>query len=228
MEKSGRQRAAQRLDHRVLLRLAQVGAHRQADHPLGRELGMGEAQIRAGIGRLAVQRLGIVDRGRDARLAEPLLHAGPVAQLQGELGPDAIAVGAHGQTIDRQVRQQLLIARTDLQPLRNLPVEALERSPVLPLSLKDSECPGLNDYGMAWTENFDEPVPGKESCVGLGYLSIYNHSASPNARLEHHYDTDEISVIAKAKLVYSGPASDLGPDLDTFENRLIELLMNPG
>jgi len=74
--------------------------------------------------------------------------------------------------------------------------EVAERSPVLPLSLQDSECPGLSDYGMAWTENFDEPVPGKESCVGLGYLSIYNHSATPNARLEHHYDNDEISVIA--------------------------------
>ncbi len=74
--------------------------------------------------------------------------------------------------------------------------ETAERSPVLPLSLADSECPGLSDYGMAWTENLDSPVPGKESCVGLGYLSIYNHSATPNARLEHHYDSDEISVIA--------------------------------
>jgi hypothetical protein len=74
--------------------------------------------------------------------------------------------------------------------------ETVERSPVLPLSLRDSECPGLNDYGMAWTENFDEPQPGKECCVGLGYLSIYNHSATPNARLEHHYDTEEISIIA--------------------------------
>jgi len=74
--------------------------------------------------------------------------------------------------------------------------EVVERSPVLPLSLTDSECPGLDAYGMAWTENFDDPVPGKESCVGLGYLSIYNHGAPPNARLEHHYDTDEISVIA--------------------------------
>jgi ABC-2 type transport system ATP-binding protein len=39
---------------------------------------------------------------------------------------------------------------------------------------------------------------------------------------------DEISVIARGKLVYSGPAKDLGDDLDTFENRLIELLMNRG
>ncbi len=74
--------------------------------------------------------------------------------------------------------------------------DIIERSPVLPLSLADSECPGLNDYGMAWEENHDSPTPGRECCVGLGYLSIYNHSDTPNATLEHHYDTDEISVIA--------------------------------
>jgi hypothetical protein len=74
--------------------------------------------------------------------------------------------------------------------------ETIERSPVLPLALKDSESPGLNDYGMAWEENFDNPTPGRECCIGLGYLSIYNHGAAPNARLEHHYDSDEISVIA--------------------------------
>ncbi|MEI9888206.1 MAG: SET domain-containing protein-lysine N-methyltransferase [Rhizomicrobium sp.] len=74
--------------------------------------------------------------------------------------------------------------------------ETVERSPVLPLALKDSECPGLNDYGMAWHENLDAPEPGKECCIGLGYLSIYNHADAPNATLEHHYDSDEISVIA--------------------------------
>jgi hypothetical protein len=74
--------------------------------------------------------------------------------------------------------------------------ETVERSPVLPLALKDSECPGLNDYGMAWEENFDQPTPGRECCIGLGYLSLYNHGDAPNARLEHHYDCDEISVIA--------------------------------
>ena len=74
--------------------------------------------------------------------------------------------------------------------------ETAERSPVLPLSLKDSECPGLYDYGLAWTENFDEPEPGRECCIGLGYLSLYNHSSAPNAVIEHHYDTREISVIA--------------------------------
>ena len=73
----------------------------------------------------------------------------------------------------------------------------IERSPVLPLSLKDSECPGLDPYSMAWEENLgDGGNPAKACCVGLGYLSIYNHSATPNARLEHHYDSDEISIIA--------------------------------
>jgi len=79
--------------------------------------------------------------------------------------------------------------------------DTVERSPVLPLALADSECPGLNDYGMAWEENHDNPTPGRESCIGLGYLSIYNHSDTPNARLEHHYDTDEISVIALRDIV---------------------------
>jgi len=35
---------------------------------------------------------------------------------------------------------------------------------------------------------------------------------------------DEISVIAKGKVVYTGATRDLGADLDAFEERLIELL----
>ncbi|HEV2647266.1 MAG TPA: ABC transporter ATP-binding protein [Acidobacteriaceae bacterium] len=35
---------------------------------------------------------------------------------------------------------------------------------------------------------------------------------------------DEISVISKGKLVYTGATQDLGADLDQFEERLIELL----
>ena len=34
----------------------------------------------------------------------------------------------------------------------------------------------------------------------------------------------EISVISRGKLVFTGPARDLGKDLDSFEDRLIELL----
>jgi len=72
----------------------------------------------------------------------------------------------------------------------------IERSPVLPLSLPDSECLGLDPYSMAWEENLEHGNPAKACCVGLGYLSIYNHAAQPNARLEHHYDCDEMSIIA--------------------------------
>ena len=34
----------------------------------------------------------------------------------------------------------------------------------------------------------------------------------------------QISVISKGKLVFTGPTRDLGADLDSFEERLIELL----
>ena len=34
----------------------------------------------------------------------------------------------------------------------------------------------------------------------------------------------QISVISKGRLVFSGPARDLGADLDSFEERLIQLL----
>src|SRR6202035_4903631 len=35
----------------------------------------------------------------------------------------------------------------------------------------------------------------------------------------------EISVLAKGRVVYTGPTRDLGDNLDAFEERLIELLM---
>jgi ABC-2 type transport system ATP-binding protein len=36
----------------------------------------------------------------------------------------------------------------------------------------------------------------------------------------------EISVITRGRLVYTGPSRDLGADLDTFEERLVELLVS--
>jgi ABC-2 type transport system ATP-binding protein len=37
----------------------------------------------------------------------------------------------------------------------------------------------------------------------------------------------EISVIASGRVVYTGATGDLGADLDSFEERLIELLTQP-
>lgn len=39
---------------------------------------------------------------------------------------------------------------------------------------------------------------------------------------------DEISVISMGRIVYTGATRDLGADLDTFEDHLIRLLMDPG
>src|SRR5262249_44073849 len=38
----------------------------------------------------------------------------------------------------------------------------------------------------------------------------------------------EISVISRGKLVFTGPTHDLGGDLESFEDRLIELLTRDG
>jgi uncharacterized protein len=75
--------------------------------------------------------------------------------------------------------------------------EIVEVSPVLPLALKDSECPGLNDYSLAWGEDVEGGLgPQKDCAIGLGYLSLYNHAPAPNVTFEHRYDLDEIAVIA--------------------------------
>jgi ABC-type multidrug transport system ATPase subunit len=37
----------------------------------------------------------------------------------------------------------------------------------------------------------------------------------------------EISILAHGRLVFTGAAHDLGADLDSFEERLIELLTQP-
>ena len=38
----------------------------------------------------------------------------------------------------------------------------------------------------------------------------------------------QISVISKGRLVFTGPARDLGADLDSFEEHLIQLLTSDG
>ena len=74
--------------------------------------------------------------------------------------------------------------------------EVIERSPVLPLALKDSECPGLNDYSLAWGEDVPGFEAGKECAIGLGYLSLYNHSNAQNVTFDHDYEENEIGVRA--------------------------------
>lgn len=74
--------------------------------------------------------------------------------------------------------------------------EVVERSPVLPIALADSQCPALNDYSMAWGEVEDDCLPGEECCVGLGYLMLYNHSPRPNITIRRHFAEKEMSMVA--------------------------------
>ncbi len=74
--------------------------------------------------------------------------------------------------------------------------ELIERSPVLPIGSAESECPGLNDYSFAWGEDVEGFEPGKECAVGLGYLSLYNHSDTSNVSLTRHYEENEMSIHA--------------------------------
>ena len=74
--------------------------------------------------------------------------------------------------------------------------ELIERSPVLPIGTVESESPGLNDYSFAWGEDVPGFEAGKECAVGLGYLSLYNHSPKSNVGLTRHYDENEMSVHA--------------------------------
>ncbi|HEY7945416.1 MAG TPA: SET domain-containing protein-lysine N-methyltransferase [Casimicrobiaceae bacterium] len=79
--------------------------------------------------------------------------------------------------------------------------EVVERSPVLPIALRDSECPALNDYSMAWGETLERCEPGTECAVGLGYLMLYNHSATPNLTIERHFADNEMSMRALRDIV---------------------------
>ena len=89
--------------------------------------------------------------------------------------------------------------------------EIVERSPVLPLALKDSECPGLNDYAMAWGEAKEACAPGTECCVGLGYLMLYNHSPAPNITIVRHFEDNEMSMRALRDIA---PGEELAYDYD--------------
>ena len=71
--------------------------------------------------------------------------------------------------------------------------ELIERAPVIALSQKQwpfAQKTILSDYAFDWGEN-DE-----QAAIALGYVSIYNHSYSPNAQLEELLDELMMEVVA--------------------------------
>ena len=76
---------------------------------------------------------------------------------------------------------------------RILKGELIERSPVIVLNEKQwpvAERTILSNYAFDWGEK-DE-----QAAIALGYVSIYNHSYSPNAQLEQMLDELMMEVIA--------------------------------
>ena len=114
--------------HPVLVGLAQVSAHRQAQHPLRRaeagRVGIGLATRR--IRRLMVQGLGVVHRSRDAGGLQASLHRLALVHQHRVLGPDAIAIRPPAQQLHRRAAglDQLAIALAQRNAAGDLPVKA--------------------------------------------------------------------------------------------------------
>jgi uncharacterized protein len=71
--------------------------------------------------------------------------------------------------------------------------ELIERAPIIPINEKQwpfAEKTILSDYAFDWGEH-DE-----QAAIALGYVSIYNHTYSPNAQLEELLDELMMEVIA--------------------------------
>jgi len=71
--------------------------------------------------------------------------------------------------------------------------ELIERAPVIIIT--DKEWPHvansiLSDYAFDWGEKDEHAV------IALGYVSIYNHSYSPNAKLEESLDELTMDIVA--------------------------------
>jgi hypothetical protein len=74
----------------------------------------------------------------------------------------------------------------------------LEISPVIVLSEEDTKLihqTHLHDYYFTWAED------QKQSAIGLGYISIYNHSASPNCSHECNFNQNSISIYSKTSVL---------------------------
>ena len=82
--------------------------------------------------------------------------------------------------------------------LRDIAVgEEVERAPVVPL--KRNTLDAINQtplayYVFLWGESDWED--GEGLAVALGYVSLYNHSYTPNSRYHRDYATNEIYVLA--------------------------------
>ncbi len=67
----------------------------------------------------------------------------------------------------------------------------IEVAPVIVLSVKDrkiADTTKLYNYVFEWGKS------KRQACVGLGYISMYNHSFEPNCEYEQDYETELMMV----------------------------------
>lgn len=74
-----------------------------------------------------------------------------------------------------------------------VPGETVETAPVILIDAADVPNEGVRDrYLFDWGDG--------RCAIGLGYLSLYNHSDSPNVLWEQHSDALTISMIAVRRI----------------------------
>lgn len=75
--------------------------------------------------------------------------------------------------------------------------EIVEISPVIPISRQIANYRALDNYSFSWGEEIDDPDPHRACAIGLGYLSLYNHSSNSNVSLQRSFANDVMIVTAK-------------------------------
>jgi SET domain-containing protein len=75
--------------------------------------------------------------------------------------------------------------------------ELIEVSPVIPIPHEVAVGGALDDYSFSWEAELEDGDPAKAFAIGLGYLSLYNHSKNSNVRLQRNFSSHLILVFAK-------------------------------
>jgi ABC-2 type transport system ATP-binding protein len=129
---------------------------------------------------------------------------------------DADAVAEHSLDkvgLDKRFRGKLICTYSTGMKRRVEVARALMGNPKV--LFLDEPTRGLDLPAKRETWNFLRELAAKENVTTF----LSSHDAQEIRSL-----CTEISIIAKGLLVFSGPTRELGDDLDSFENRLIELL----
>ena len=77
------------------------------------------------------------------------------------------------------------------------PGDLIEICPIIKIpsgQLSELDRTALYDFYFLWNED------GFEACIALGYGSLYNHSATPNAEVIMDYSDNTIKIVCKEQI----------------------------